>query len=215
MFRSPIPLLTLGLLIIVIGFARLYLPSILPASNEPMKPVESITQPLVRASDPKRGNTYAPVIIVEFADFSCEACGEFMKTMDAVMKKFPQQVLHVWKDYPLPIHPFARPQHSAARCALEQGRFWEFHDYVLENAPTTEPDHKRIAEKLKLDMTIFADCQKHETVQRAINESIAEGQMLEVNETPTVFINGKRLADTPTVASLTRMIQDLLDQQSK
>jgi protein-disulfide isomerase len=86
---------------------------------------------------PILGNQNAPVALVEFSDYECPFCGAFFKGAEAQIKKEyvdTGKVKLVYRDYPLnQIHPGAQKAAEAARCAGDQGKYWEFHDAVFSN----------------------------------------------------------------------------------
>ncbi len=82
-----------------------------------------------------KGDPNAPITIVEYSDFECPYCGRFYadtyKQIDAEYIKTGKAKL-VFKDFPLTIHPQAPKAAEAARCAQEQGKFWEMHDKLFD-----------------------------------------------------------------------------------
>src|SRR5205085_997458 len=85
------------------------------------------------AADPSRlrGNPNAPVTIVEFSDFQCPYCRAAEPTIKEVLDKYKDKVRFSYRDYPLKqIHPHAEQAAEAARCAGEQGKYWEYHDLL-------------------------------------------------------------------------------------
>jgi len=84
---------------------------------------------------PVRGDKDAKVIIVEFSDFQCPFCARAHPTMQQVLKEYAGKVKLVYKHFPLiSIHPMAEKAAEASECAKDQGKFWEFHDKLFENA---------------------------------------------------------------------------------
>ena len=78
----------------------------------------------------------APVTIVEFSDFHCPFCRQVQPVLLQMLQKYGHRVRLVYKDMPIDgLHPQARGVAEAARCAADQGRFWEFHDKVYANPP--------------------------------------------------------------------------------
>ena len=78
-----------------------------------------------------KGSATAPVTVVEFSDFHCPFCKRVQPVVTQLLAKYGDKVRLVYKDFPLDsLHPQARAASEAARCAGEQGKFWEFHDKV-------------------------------------------------------------------------------------
>lgn len=188
----------LGVLVLVIAFTTL-LPDAPKEFSEKTITVPPLATPIIRATDPKRGNPNAPVVLYEFGDFACPACREAQPIIHEALRQFPDKVLHVWKDFPLPIHPNAIPMHVAAQCANDQGKFWEYHDALFTEQPYAEKDFVAIALTLGLDTTQFTTCQNDATLKERVQKSFAEGRLLSINETPYFFVNGERVVGTDTL----------------
>ena len=103
--------------------------------REQAKVAVLLSPPKVQVNiDPKRvkGNPKARVMIVEFSDFQCPYCGQVEATLKSVLAKHEGTVALAFRDMPITqIHPFAQGAAEAARCAGEQGKFWEYHDLLF------------------------------------------------------------------------------------
>jgi protein-disulfide isomerase len=98
----------------------------------------------------------------------------------------------VFKDFPLPNHPEAQKAAEAARCAGEQGRYWEMHDRIFANQASMEvPALKQHALTLKLDAAKFDQCLDGGKYAAAVKEGVTQGEALGVQSTPTLFVNGR------------------------
>jgi len=111
-----------------------------------------------------------------------------------LLEKYPKDLKAVLKNYPLPMHPFARKAAAAALAANRQGKFWEMSHKLFE-AGNGLSDEKiqDIAKELKLKMETFNKDMNDPAVQGIINRDMNEGSQAEVPGTPTLFINGKLL----------------------
>src|SRR5262244_835315 len=107
----------------------------LKSLREDTKVVVLLSAPRVEvAHDPARvrGNPKAPVMIVEFSDYQCPYCHQAEPTVTALLTKYGDKVGLSYRDFPLTaIHPQAMIAAEASRCALEQGKFWEYHDQLF------------------------------------------------------------------------------------
>ncbi len=143
---------------------------------------------------PTLGPKNAPVTVVEFADFQCPFCKRSEDSVKAIHAKYGNQVQLVFMDFPLSFHPHAMPAADAARCAGGQGKFWQYHDALFDDQSKLEPgDLKATAKKLGLDMTKFNACFDKNQYDEAIQSDLNEGHKLDVNGTPTFFINGREV----------------------
>lgn len=86
---------------------------------------------------PVKGNQNAPVTLIEFSDYQCPFCGRFYEGAEAqIRKEYVEtgKVKFYFRDFPLTqIHPGAKKGSEAARCAGDQGKYWEYHDLVFSN----------------------------------------------------------------------------------
>src|SRR6266849_8758350 len=107
-----------------------------------------------------RGNPKARVMIVEFSDFQCPYCSQVVTTLKSVLAKHQDTVALAFRDMPVTqIHPQAMMAAEAARCAGEQGKFWEYHDLLFTNQSKLDrPGLIAKAQTLKLDEKQFDAC---------------------------------------------------------
>ena len=183
-----------------------------------LQPVAMSPEQLQRVPGISQGQPNAPVVIFEFADFQCPACGQFAQFSKPLISDYVSNgtVRFVWYDFPLvQIHPNAMLAARAGRCANEQDRFWPFHDYVFarqaEWSASNDPADLFIgyAQQAGLDRGAFAQCLRSDKYQQEVSESYQLGTTLGVGGTPTLFVNGKKVQQTPT----TRAQWDELIQQ--
>jgi len=140
---------------------------------------------------PRRGSQDAPVLIVEFADYECPYCQRLHPELKKLQEEFPGKVAVAFKDFPLPMHTYAAKAAEAARCAGEQGKFWDFHDQLFESHQKLEMAQlKEIARGLKLDSASFDRCVDTGEQAAAVKKDLTQGQHLGLAGTPSFFING-------------------------
>lgn len=161
-------------------------------NNEPQEPPQKVDIK-VSDSDHVRGNKDAKVTIVEFSDIQCSFCSRHHETMREVAKNYPKDVKWVFKHFPLEsIHPHARKAAEASECAAEQGKFWEYLDYMFENQTQLNFDFiKTAAANLKLDTKKFNSCYDTGKYKAKVDADYKEGVKYGVNGTPGNFINGQ------------------------
>jgi len=150
------------------------------------------TEITIAPTDPVTGPESAPIEIVEFADFQCPYCQQVSPVVKQIMEKYGDQVKLVWKDYPLPTHPDARPAAEAARCARDQGQFWPYHDKLFDNQDElTVANLKRWAAELGMDAATFDACLDGGTHRDLVEAGVQEGNRYGVSSTPTLYVNGR------------------------
>jgi protein-disulfide isomerase len=159
---------------------------------------------------PFKGPANAPVTIVKFEDFHCPFCKRVQPTIAQILTKYGNNVKLVHRDFPIDsIHPAARKAHEAARCANEQGKFWQYHDVLYANAPKAEAaDLKSYAEKVGLNVQAFEKCVTSGKFRDIVQKDVDEGVRLGVNGTPSFFINGRLLAGAEPIDRFAAIIDE-------
>jgi len=153
--------------------------------------------------NPTTGPANARVTIVEFSDFECPHCRDLSRSLKTLETQYPQ-VRVVYKDFPLTqIHPWTETASIGAHCAFIQSpaAFWKIHDAIFESQDLISPEN--IWEKLLgfastagLDTDAFKACMSSPEAKKAVEANRADGQALNVNSTPTAFVNGRMLASS-------------------
>ena len=142
-------------------------------------------------SSPVKGPKNAKVTIIEFSDFECPYCSKGNKTMDAILKKYPNDVKLAFKNLPLSFHKNARPAAKAALAAGKQGKFWEMHDLLFANQRSLNADfYKAKAEELGLDMAKFEKDMKSAEIDQQIKDDEAIAKKHGITGTPGFIVNG-------------------------
>lgn len=109
-----------------------------------------------------------------------------------MLATFGNQVRLVWKDYPLSVHADARRAAQAARCALDQNKFWEYHDKLFDNQDKLSvASLKRYGAQLRMDARAFDACVDSNRYKDLVEADIQKGNRYGVSSTPTIFINGR------------------------
>ena len=156
----------------------------------------------IRMTDaPALGDPKAPVTIVEYSDFECPVCRNLHDALRSILPNYPGKVRVVFKDFPLEqLHPWARTAAIAGRCAYQQKpeAFWKVYDLIYDNQEIISAANawgKMIdyAGQSGLDSGAFKTCMAGPEAGAAVNASHANGEKLQVNSTPTVFVNGRRM----------------------
>jgi len=170
------------------------------------------TVEVATAGRPERGGgAKAPVTIIMFSDYQCPFCKRAEDSVAKVMETYGDKVRLVFRDYPLPFHPQARPAAEAANCANAQGKFWEYHKKLFENQSALSEDNlKTYAKDLGLDEVKFNECFSKKTFAAAIDKDIADGASAGVNGTPAFFINGRFLNGAVPLDEFKKIIDEEL-----
>jgi protein-disulfide isomerase len=161
---------------------------------------------------PVRGDPGAPISIVEFSDFQCPHCKHTQPPLERILEEFPQVKLY-FKHYPITrAHPYAQGAAQAAVAAGKQGKFWQYHDKLFNGDQEKESpsDLERYARELKLDIPRW----KRDMAAAAekVNRDRADGEKVDVDATPTLFINGRKFHGPPTYEELKDWIEEELNR---
>jgi protein-disulfide isomerase len=149
---------------------------------------------------PSMGDPKSAVTLVEFSDFECPVCRSLHDIMRGIMQNYPQ-IRVVFKDYPIEVlHPWARTAAIAGRCAYMQdpAAFWKMYDLIYDNqdiisAANAWMKMSEFAGQAGLNADTFRACMAGPDAGAAVDASRANGQKLDVNSTPTIFVNGRRM----------------------
>lgn len=138
------------------------------------------------------GRPDAPLTMVEFTDLQCPFCRQYVTvTFDEIKKNWIDtgKLRYISRDFPLDFHPQAMPAARAARCAGEQGKFWEMRMSLMRNANLLSPDYiVKTAGDLKLDSKAFTACNASTKFDAEIQADMLEGSKIGVGGTPTFVI---------------------------
>jgi protein-disulfide isomerase len=168
-------------------------------TGELISPLRPVPQELVDPDDPRAiGNADAPVTIEVWSDFQCPACGFLARQVKPdLVEEFvrPGTVRIVHRDFAF-LGAESQQSAAAARCAGEQGRFWQFHDYLFENQEGRDEGAFRrerldlIARTIGLDMEAFGACLDSNAPFEAVADDTAAGRQAGIRATPTIAVNG-------------------------
>jgi protein-disulfide isomerase len=164
--------------------------------------------------EPSWGNADAPVTIVEYSDFQCYYCGQARTRLAELKKLYGRKLRIVYKHYPLPSHPEARPAAEASMCVNEQGsdKFWKYHDILFDNQkPWTKDDLMDYAKRVGADTKKFEECFDSKKYADHVDASIAEGQRLGVSSTPSFFVNSQLIKGAQPLAEFREIIDEAIN----
>lgn len=177
------------------------------------------------AGDFYRGNPDAAVVVVEYSDFQCPYCKRHADTTQPVLdEQFVEtdQVLWVFKHFPLTIHPQAPQAGAAAECLAEQELFWDGKNLLFDSVnqwgvsdPIPELIDIVANSDLDVDMDAFESCINGEEALAAVDSDMADGAPF-VRGTPTFIVlyngQGRIIPGALPVERFTEVIQQALDE---
>lgn len=202
-------------LAIIIGGVFLF--SKAPAQNTPQKVDNKL---LIESDSEKIGYPSAQVTLVEFGDYQCPACGDYHPMIKQLLSDFNGKVNFVFRNFPLSQHANAKISSYAAEAAGLQGKFEEMHNkiYETQNDWSSSNDARSIfigyAKDLGLDIDKFTKDINSDAVKQKVDRDTNDGLTLQINETPTLYLNGIKLILTGNYDDLKKAAQTELDKNS-
>jgi protein-disulfide isomerase len=161
------------------------------------------------------GPSNAPITIVEFSDYQCPFCQRAESSVKEVLKKYGDKVRLIYMDFPLPMHSNALKAAQAARCAGDQGKYWQFHDALFaDQSKLDQAGLKATAGNLKLDTKKFDECTAGDLHMEEIRKSQMEGSDVGVDGTPTFLINGRLMSGALPASEMEAVIDEELAAQN-
>lgn len=158
----------------------------------PVAPVET-------SQDKSLGNADAPVVVVEYGDYQCPACGRFASTVKPkIVDEFVNsgQVRFVFRSFQF-IGEESQWAAEAAECANEQGKYWEYYEKLYssqagENAGAFRKENlERFAADLGLETVPFNQCLASGKYTEKVKAETLEAQRLGLRSTPSLLVNGE------------------------
>lgn len=157
------------------------------------------------------------ITIVEYSEFQCPFCSRVVPDTKKILAEYKGKIRWIVRDFPLSFHDRAKPAAIAAKCAAEQGKYWNMYAMLFDNQRNLgDADLKSYADKIGLDKGKWESCvAKPAKAERKIEENMASGMALGVSGTPAFFINGRRLSGAMPYSEFKRIIDDELSGKKK
>jgi len=172
---------------------------------------------------PSLGTPGAPVVLVAFGDFECPVCKtEAIMLRQNLLAAYPTQVRLYFKDFPIEsLHPWAKPAAIASRCVFRQNpsSFWSYFDWIYAHqADITAPNLKdKVMEWAKgdkdIDVLQLGRCIDTKATEAEVDKNVAEARALDLNATPTLFVNGRRIPQAIDWTSLRGIVDYEIEYQ--
>ncbi len=167
---------------------------------------------------PVLGDANATVVVVEWADFQCPFCGRFFSEVEGKLKQEyvdTGKVKFAYRDFAF-LGDESKWSANAARCANDQGKFWQYHDYLFthqsgENQGAFSKDNlKKFGAAVGLNAVQFNACVDGDTHAAEVEADTTAGQSAGVNGTPATFVNGKLISGAQPYDQFKQAIEDAL-----
>jgi protein-disulfide isomerase len=185
---------------------------IIPFGKHPFAEARLLLQQ--HANGPARGPANAPVLLVEFSDLQCPHCKEANPTIEKLLSE-NSNIRFVFQSFPLPSHNWAEKAAEYADCVarVSNDAFWKFiaSVYAAQSDITAENADQKLAElatQAGVKGTEIAACAATPEAQSRVQASVNLGQSLDVNSTPTLFINGRPVGIGPNNYDVLKKLVD-------
>jgi protein-disulfide isomerase len=175
------------------------------------------------ATNHTEGSDKSGVVLIEYGDFQCPACGQYYPVVKELVDKYKDQITFQYRNFPLTqLHPNAFAAHRAAEAADKQGKFWEMHAKLYENqdqwsnasAGSVASFFESYATELGLDMNKFKQDVPSQEVNAKINADIKEGQKLGATGTPTFVLDGVKIDNPRSLEDFSKLIDDAIKKKA-
>ena len=174
--------------------------------DPPRLPVDLSEAPILGPED-------APITIVEFSDFQCPFCRRVQPTLTQLKEKYGDKIRWSFKDLPLKsIHPQAQKAAEAARCAGDQGKFWEYRAAMFDANAINSGLFDATAEELALDNETFQACLSSDKYAAQVDADLEEASGMGLTGTPAFLINGVLLSGALPYEEFEKVIERELDR---
>lgn len=158
---------------------------------------QNLVQATARLS---KGNTQAPITIVEFSDLQCPACKAVQPLLQDLFSQASGSARLVFRHYPLEsAHKNALLAAKASEAAANQGKFWQYHDMLYEKQTEWEglsdplDFFRTVAKDLGMNAETFDKDIQDPQIEERIRNDQKDGNALQISGTPTFFVNNRKV----------------------
>ena len=171
----------------------------------------------IGAGDWTKGKADAKVILIEYGDFQCPACGTYYPMMRQIVEEYGDRILFAFREYPLgTIHPYGNLAAQAAESAGVQGKFWEMYDQLYDNQQSWSrgDDVKKTfadyAQTIGIDVTRWQQDLESAAVKSKITTDVAGGDAGGVDGTPSFYLNNVKVENPKSVEGFRTLLDEAL-----
>ncbi len=170
------------------------------------KPGYTVPEGIAR---PSLGPEDAKVVLEEWGDYQCPACGAAHPIVKKVLSEFEGKIRFIPRHYPLSIHPYSFDAARSAECANDQSKFFQMHNTMYENQKNlTKTDLKRYAKDIGLDTEKFSQCLDSSAHKDFVYQEQRDGDKKGLQGTPTFYLNGQLVDNWTNLATLIQVELD-------
>ncbi len=176
---------------------------------------ENLTYPDFTNS-PKLGNVNAKIVVIEFGSHSSSSTKSAQEMIKKLLKEYKGRILYVWKDFPDPDKLDLAVNAEAARCAGEQGKYWEYHELLFEKQGEIGMKDTMLLEALATELNLnqqqFNACVESRKYRGIIKKDFEDSLKADISETSTFLVNKKVLVSPASYKILESVVDAELKQ---
>jgi protein-disulfide isomerase len=184
-------------------------------------PFKKVNDTIDVTEAPSFGKEGASVRIVAYSDFQCPYCAQEATLLRGQLRREYGEKLRVYfREFPLSTHNWAKDAAVVGRCVYinEPEVFWDFHDWIFANQKSITPENlsskaTEFAAGKGVNAADLSACIEAKKTLKDVERSIAEGGLVGVTSTPTIFVNGRKLSGSHRWEQLKAIIDYEIDYQ--
>ncbi|CAN5639807.1 hypothetical protein BH23GEM11_BH23GEM11_20520 [soil metagenome] len=228
--RSPVTLVLIGVAVVAVLIVVWNVVSTATdqAARVPVIIEDQSPENLLRLAVPvERGEGSTPIVVMDFSDYSCPACRQFATQVKPLIEaSYVEAGLARFQYYDYPIvtnFPNSFLAARAARCANDQGAYWQYHDQLFRaqeawsRQADAAPAFEDYAAQISLDAGEFRSCLRSDRHAETVSANMLLGQELGVSGTPTIFLNtgegrARRIQEWGNASQLSALIDEAIER---
>lgn len=176
----------MGIVVVIIAVLFIF---IYTKTNKP-----KVTYQPPTVDRPYFGKKDSDLVVTEYSDFACPACGRAFPVVADLVKKYGDKVKFEYRHFPLTdLHPNAFKAAVAAECANDQNKFESYYNKLFsvnKNDSFTKDNLKNYATEVGVDVAKWQTCVDSEERDKVVKTDSREALRLGLNGTPSFLING-------------------------
>lgn len=174
--------------------------------------------PSIEKDDPQIGEEGYPVEIIEFGCYKCPYTKKAEPIVKQILEEYKGKIRFTFRNFPVyQTHAFSNETAIAADCAMEQGKYWEYHEKLFENIEKTNSSDYllEIAQELEIDIGQFRQCYNSKKYLGEVKNDFEDGVKAGVYGTPTFFINNKTIVGPQDISKFRKLIDKELKKKNQ
>ena len=182
---------------------------------EELQDLNAKSEIFISSVDPKIGTPDASVIITLFGDITNPNMPEIHKNLEEIAQAHQGQIMVIWKDYVLPEDPpsLAQKAAEAAQCMAEQGEFWDYFGFLVNNQDgLSESFLKSSAKDQQINYEDFVFCLDKRIMKPVVEQSYYYAGSVGVDKSPILYINNEKIESDFSFQNLDNKVKQLLDE---